>query len=207
MPLPMSVEEQVKIASSVSLSMANKSGVSYEDLFSEALAKLPIIEKNYIAKISNSFRAYLKSSLRGYLKNYIRDNSFEVKLPRRTLDMYMKTRKYSSYLIASLHTRWSEDEIREAHEQVKKYRSYNANQVQSWSTDAELKTSKNWFNEAVQVCDEAGIDKELLFDYYLDDLDPKEMRNKHGKGYLAKVGKQTASLKLIATSQGYGKDN
>lgn len=199
----MSNADQVTIAQTLSKNMSNSTGADYDDLFSEALSKLPVIQKNYIADVGGNFKAYLKSSLRGYLKNYIRDHSFTVKVPRRTLDIYMRTRRYSSHLIASIHTKWSEDEIRQAHETVRKHRSYNTNEVQSWSIVSNSLTATNEFKEAMEICAEAAIDGQLLCDFYVNELSKEEMISKYGKTFMRKVNKQTKILKQVAIDQGY----
>lgn len=199
----MSNEEQISIAQTLSKNVASTSGAEYDDLFSEALSKIPVIQKNYIPEIGGNFKSYFKTSLRGYLKNYIRDHSFTVKIPRRTSDIYMKTRKYSSHLIASLHTKWSEDEIREAHETIRQHRSYNTNEVQSWSVIGNSLTSTNEFSEASQICKEADVDTQLLYDFFVLRLERKEMIAKYGKTYMRKVNKHTKKLKATAVDQGY----
>lgn len=198
-----SLEKQVEIAEKISKTISASSGVPYNDLLSEAMFKIPLIQKNYIGRISNNYTSYLKTSLRGYLKNYIRDHSFSVRIPRRTLDIYMKTRNYSSHLIASLHTKWSESEIRDAHESVRKHRAYNMNQVQSWSTEIETMSSRNEFSEATMLCEEAEVDRDMLIDHFVNELPPEEMKELYGEGYLYQVGVQSRRLKKLAVHQGY----
>ena len=199
----MTHEDQITVAQTLSKNMASSCGADYDDLFSEALSKLPIIQRNYIPSIGGNFKAFLKSSLRGYLKNYIRDHSFTVKIPRRTLDIYMKTRKYSSYLIASIHTKWSEEEVRDAHETVRIYRAYNTNEVQSWSVICNSLSATNELSNAVSICNEAEVNNQLLIDFFVNKLSESTMAKEYGKDFMSKVNIQSKRLKKIALEQGY----
>lgn len=195
------MEEQIEVASSIALTFSKSNGIEFSDLFSEAQEKLININKNYIPELGGKFLPYLKSSLRGYLKNYIRDHSFKVKIPRRITDTYMKTRKYSSFLIASLHTKWSEEEIRYAHNKMKKFREYNVAELQHWNTELDTLTCEKPLTESQQIIEEAGVNKYLLFDVYINDVPEHVLKRKYGKTWKKKVQKDIEKLRKTCKFQ------
>lgn len=199
----LTIENQVKIAEKICGQFSKKTNISSDDLLSVALEKLPTIEKNFIPALNDNYSVFLKRSLKGYLSNYVRDHGFTVKIPRKTTEIYMKTRKYASYKIASVHTKWSETQIRNAHEIVNKHRSYNTSQLKSWNTSIDTLSENNHLNDAQNICRESGINTELLFDFFLYGLSNDELVSKYGSNALIDISSQSMKLKHLAIQQGY----
>lgn len=199
----LTIENQVDIAKKICGQFSKKTNISADDLLSVALEKLPTIENNFIPALNDNYAVFLKRSLKGYLSNYIRDHGFTVKIPRKTTEIYMKTRKYASYKIASVHTKWSEKQIRTAHETVNKHRSYNTSQLKSWNTSMDTLSENNHLSDAQNICEESGIDTELLFDFFLFGLSNDDLISKHGKNALSEISTQSMNLKRLAIQQGY----
>lgn len=197
------LDDQLKIAGQICGTFSKKTDVSTDDLMTVALEKLPVIERNFIPALNDNYAAFLRRSLRGYLQNYVRDHSFTVKIPRRISEIYMKTRGYASFLIASIHTRWTEEEIREAHETINQYRSYNTNQLQSWNAKANAFSETNELSEAIALCREADVDTELLIKFFVEEAPIEDLKKQYGERILNKIGKHTRKLKRLAQQQGY----
>ena len=196
-------KEQIDIAKKICKSFAKSTGLPYENLFSECLDKIPRVNKNFIPELGKKFTPYLKTSLRGYLRNYVRDNSFTVKIPRRILDIYMKTKKFSSHYIAHLHTGYPLPDIRNAHETVSKYRVYNTQQLQSWTTPIHTFSHKNNFSECHQILNEASVDSALLLDHYVYKKSEEQLISCYGKNYKTKLTQDTGKLRTVCKQQGY----
>lgn len=195
------MEEQIKVAELIALTFAKNNAIDFTDLFSEAQEKLININNNYIPELGGKFIPYLKASLRGYLKNYVRDYSFKVKLPRKITDMYMKTRNYSSFLIASLHTKWSEEEIRFAHNKMKKFREYNVAELQHWNMEADTLTCEKPLTASGLIIEESGVNKYLLFDVYLNEVPEAILKRKYGRNWKEKVRRDIEKLRKTCEFQ------
>lgn len=193
--------EQVKIAEQVCRAFNSTRNYDTTELFSVAQEKIIQIAINYIPQLGSKYEPYLKSSIRGYLKNYIRDHSFEVRVPRRVSDMFMKTKKYASPLIASLHTRWSEEEIRNCWDEMKQFRSYNVNEVKPWTVEMEISDEESRVHEALEVFEEARADKELLMDVFIHKLEPKLLCEKHGKRWKTRSTRQAEKIRDLCERQ------
>lgn len=195
------IKDQVEVAKMLSAKFSTSYGYDFTELFSEAQDKLLLISKNYISQVGNNYMTYLKSSLRGYLMNYIRDHSFKAHVPRRLKEIYMKTRKYSSFMIASIHTKWSEDEIRNAHETVKKFRHYNVKKFESWNTEENYLTTKNNFNISSMIVEEANVNEELLMDVYVNEVPEENLIHLYGENWKDEVEVQVGRLKTVCKEQ------
>lgn len=174
------MREQVEIAKMMAALFTSKYNADFDDLFSEALDKIPIINNNYIIELGADFKSYLKSSLRGYLKNYIRDHTLNTRVNRKISDIYAKTLKYSSYQIASLHTNYTEEQIRHAHETIRNYRSHNTYSFECWNSDDSLVYSEGG-SYVAQLAEDYNINLDVLMDYLVYELSDQEMAKKHGK--------------------------
>lgn len=200
-PGMLSWEDQLDICSMIAAQTAIKSGLQYDDLFSEAVGKLPRIYHNYIPEHKKSFTGYLKICLRGYLKNYIRDRSFIIRIPRRIVDCYSRTFRYSSPEVAAQQTQYTREEIIVAQDQVKTLRPYKAESYEDWNTDVDLLTEENAFFASEQILEEAGINFELLNDYYVNEQSEYYLRKHYGEDYELKIKNQTATIKDICEAQ------
>lgn len=197
-----SISDEIEIARKQCEQFSKRTNVDFNDLFTVALEKLPNIRNNFIPELNDNYPVFLKSSIKGYLKNYIRDNSFETKIPRKITEIYMKTRNYSSHLIASQHTKWEEAEIREAHELINRYRSYNVKPLKAWSVADRSSENTSEYKNSLQIIEESEADFELLNDYFVNKLSKTEMVTKYGYNYEGEVLQQTERVKQIANYNG-----
>ncbi len=198
----MNYREQIQITKNICLSFSNKTGIPFENLFSECLEKLPKINDNFIPQLGKKFPPYLKASLRGYLRNYVRDKSFTVKIPRRISDIYMKTKKYSSFTIASLHTDYTVKEIETAHEIIQKFRTYNTHDVKPWTVEKNTLSVDSDFDISKEIIDEADVNIELLLDFYVYELSDDELQIVYGSDYKSILKDGTSKIKQTCQAQG-----
>lgn len=198
-----SISKEIDIARNQCELFAKRTNVDFNDLFTEALERLPNIRKNFIPELNNNYVHFLKTSIKGYLKNYVRDKSFSTKIPRKITEIYMKTRSFASYLIASQHTKWTEEEIRDAHETVFKYRTYNVKELKSWTVVEDSGIDNSKYVNSIEIIQESEIDFDLLNDHFVNELSEIEMVKKYGYLYKERIEEQTDSIKEIASINGF----
>lgn len=97
----------IAIARNSARRMANKSGLQYDELESEAMYALGIAftkrDRSY------GFYSYAKQCIDGYLCNFLRDGVRPVRLPRRLADLHVAALRHTK-----LHPEDSDEQIAEA---------------------------------------------------------------------------------------------
>lgn len=145
--------------------MQFKTGVAAEDLFSEALSKLPLIQKNFNAKTGVCFEAYALLSVRGYALNYCRDKSFLSSIGRSKLKLYQLSKKFPNLHIAAASLNVSYDELVLIHSTISNLRNYNQSDLsKEWELPRQVE-SKNISVYLSKILTDSEID--LLEKYTL----------------------------------------
>ena len=121
--------------------LSNRTGVPSDELYSEALSKIPNIINNFSERAQTSFEAYLVVSCKYYMLNFIRDKSFLSSIGRTKIAIYNKSQKFPNLRVASNCLRIPLEELKQLHHQVKMLRRYNQT-----NADDEWKLTDEVFN-------------------------------------------------------------
>lgn len=189
------MENQTTITSSlikkinrICINMQFKTGVASEDLLSEALSKLPLIQKNFSSKPGIPFETYALLSIRGYCLNYCRDKSFLSGIGRPKLRLYQLSKKFPNLRVAAASLMVDYDELVLIHTTISNLRNYNqADLSKEWDLPKQVET-KNISVYLSRILTDDEID--LLEKY----TQRKILKNKQIQGLLDKVNAHKESL-------------